>query len=538
MTPEQDQGFAENPIVYFLMTDRFHASGPSGMGSYGRLNEPGGMGTFHGGNFAGISEKLRAGWFNELGVNAIWISAPYEQIHGWVPGAAGFRHEAYHGYWPLDYTCVDANFGDRASFREMVSEAHARGIAIVLDVVLGHVGYPDLNTLSQFLPATVQPHAGTVEVENYQAGYNLDAPQLLDWWGPAWVRASLPGYQSGGDDELTRLMLGLPRLLSECDNHVALPAFLRTKPDTGAVDLPATTVAGYVIGWLCQWVREFGVDGFRCDSARHVGLRTWQRLKSQARAAWRQWREETGRGDANQQFWMLGEVFGHGLERSAYFDHGFDSVLNFSFQHELKDIAQAADLASAFGRSLAWMRLDRLYARYAQALGGREHDVLSYLSSHDTELFPRPWLHFGATALMLLPGGVQIFYGDETARPPSAHAAADPVQATRSDMNWSAPDVALLRHWQLLGCFRRRHIAIARGNHRRISADPYVFVRADARSGDVVMIVIGPGQVRLRVVDDFGPVPGLRDAYTGTTCEVVDGCVELTVATLALLERT
>lgn len=539
LTKKTEQGFADNPIVYFLMTDRFYAHGPSGMGSYGRQCEPGGLGTFHGGNFSGVSEKLRAGWFCELGVNAIWISAPYEQIHGWVPGDAGFRHEAYHGYWPLDYTCVDANFGDRTSFGEMVAAARARGIRIILDVVVGHVGYPDIMTLSQLLPTTIKGNAGAAEVENYQQYYNLDAPEMLDWWGPEWVRASLPGYSAGGDDEVTRLMFGLPKLLSERDNNVTLPAFLRSKPDSRAIDLPGTTVAGYLVAWLCQWVREFGVDGFRCDSARHVELKTWQALKSNAQAAYGQWRRDAGHDDANASdgFWMLGEVFGHGVERSAYFDHGFDSVINFGFQHELKAIVCASDLNSAFGRSLAWIRLDRLYAGYAHALGKRDYDVLSYLSSHDTELFPRPWLHFGATALMLLPGGVQLFYGDETARQPAADAADDAVQATRSDMNWSEMDTALLQHWKHLGRFRKRHIALARGTHRRIASDPYIFVRADDRSGDVVIVAIGEGKVRFRVADDFGPVERLRDAYTGTTYGVADGCLEFDVAAIALLEK-
>ena len=536
LTEEAERGFAENPLVYFLITDRFYSS--AAPVKEGRIQQSEGIGTFHGGNFSGISKKLREGWFSDLGINAIWISAPYEQIHGWIPGNSGFHYAAYHGYWPLDYTCVETNFGDRNSFAEFVALAHAQGIGVILDIVMSHVGYPDITTLSRFLPTTIRGNPDDADAENYQDFFVFDSPEMLDWWGPDWVCADIPGYEPGGDTDLTRIMFGLPRLLTEREKFVALPAFLRTKTDTRAIDLAATTVAGYLIDWLCQWVREFGVDGFRCDSARHVGLETWGALKSNAEASYGEWRQDAAvRTTGHDGFWMLGEVFGHGLERSAYFDHGFDSVINFDFQHELKQIAQSTDLNSAYGRQLAWMRLDKLYARYARELSDRNYDVVSYISSHDTELFPRPLLHFGATALMLLPGGVQIFYGDETARPPSMEDSGDPAQATRSDMNWNNVDSSLLDHWKKLGTFRRRHPALARGKHYRISGEPYVFARTDARSGDSAIVGIGTGAVRLQVSEYFGNTGTVRDFYTGKTYDIVDGTLEILVAEIALLEK-
>ena len=59
-----------------------------------------------------LTQKLKEGWFKQLGVNAIWITAPYEQIHGWVQGGQKeFKHYAYHGYYALDYTVLDKNMG-------------------------------------------------------------------------------------------------------------------------------------------------------------------------------------------------------------------------------------------------------------------------------------------------------------------------------------------------------------------------------------------------------------------------------------------
>src|SRR5579871_6423297 len=81
--------FADNPIVYFVVTDRFLDGNPANDHSYGRRREArpeDDIGTFHGGDLAGLTAKVREGWFRDLGVNAIWITAPYEQIHGWVVG--------------------------------------------------------------------------------------------------------------------------------------------------------------------------------------------------------------------------------------------------------------------------------------------------------------------------------------------------------------------------------------------------------------------------------------------------------------------
>ncbi|ETJ35452.1 Alpha-amylase, partial [human gut metagenome] len=101
-----------NATVYFVLTDRFENGDPSNDQSYGRHKD--GMaeiGTFHGGDLRGLTNKLD--YLQQLGVNALWISAPFEQIHGWVGGGTkgDFPHYAYHGYYTQDWTNLDANMG-------------------------------------------------------------------------------------------------------------------------------------------------------------------------------------------------------------------------------------------------------------------------------------------------------------------------------------------------------------------------------------------------------------------------------------------
>lgn len=121
-----------NATVYFVLTDRFENGDPSNDQSYGRHKD--GMaeiGTFHGGDLRGLTNKLD--YLQQLGVNALWISAPFEQIHGWVGGGTkgDFPHYAYHGYYTQDWTNLDANMGSEADLRTLVDSAHQRGIRIL-----------------------------------------------------------------------------------------------------------------------------------------------------------------------------------------------------------------------------------------------------------------------------------------------------------------------------------------------------------------------------------------------------------------------
>src|SRR6185369_1341635 len=134
---------------------------------------------------------------------------------------------------------------------------------------------------------------------------------------------------------------------------------------------------------------------------------------------------------------------------------------------------------------------EALFAGYAKLLAGRPgFSTMSYISSHDTELFDRQRLAEAGTALMLAPGAVQIFYGDESARPPGPVPSSDPQQATRSDMNWGSVDQPLLAHWRKLGSFRARHVALARGAHHMLAEAPYAFSRIDAATDDRVVVAL------------------------------------------------
>lgn len=480
-----------NATVYFLMVDRFFNGDPTNDGSYGRTKDgESEIGTWHGGDLRGLTSKLDH--LSALGVNAVWITSPVEQVHGWVGGGSGdFKHYGYHGYWALDFTRLDQNLGTRDDMRTFVRAAHQRGIRVVLDVVMNHPGYATGDDLLEYLPQVIDPAFRTFTKpaggswHDWNQLVDYDSMAWLDWWGSSWIRAGFPAHNRPGMTDLNMSLAFLPDFITEDFRPTARPPFYARKIDTGVVDLPNATVRNYLVNWHAQWVREYGIDGFRCDTAKHVELASWKALAEAGSAALAEWKA-TNPSEVldGEDFWMTGEVFPHGVVKDDYFDNGFDSLINFDFQ---RTVASVLDDSAA---------LDAMYSMYASAINpDPTFNVLSYASSHDTNLF------FGVTGgdlakqaqlgtvMLMLPGGVQIYYGDETARPVGP-SGSDDKQGTRSDMNWNHTNAELLTHWQKLGTFRQKHAAIGAGVHTKLETSyGYAFARTTDDDAVVVALV-------------------------------------------------
>ena len=510
----------DDATVYFAITDRFLNGDESNDSSYGRqkVDEKGKtIATFNGGDIKGLTEKLEEGYFRDLGVDAIWITAPYEQIHGYVKGTNDeFQHYPFHGYYALDWTMMDKNMGTVEEFRTFVDTTHSQGIRIVMDVVMNHVGY-------------------STEADMEEFGFGDGAWDR--WWGSSWVRSDKEGYENGGSDDITMTLAGLPDVKTEETEATGLPPVLLTKWDKESdgydewilpeakklrTDL-GLSPAGYITEWLTAWIREFGIDGFRIDTAKHVELERWTELSKKADEALEDWRaKNSGKpgSEWDDSFWMNGEVWGHGVVRDRYFDGGFDSVINFTFQGEKKN-GPAYDMDT----------MDSVFGKYADALNeDTSFNVLSYISQHDTFLYDRKRLVEGSTYLMLLPGAVMIFYGDETARP-MGDGGSDYTQGTRSGMNWDSIDQEILKHYRKIASFRHRNIAVGAGDHTMLKEKPYTFSRTYAKDGldNRVIVVIGAeGKTIIDVSSVFADGDTVRDAYSMEAAVVKKGKVTFT----------
>jgi len=537
----------DNAIVYFVITDRFYNGDTANDTSYGREHVTDTAGHFYGGDLKGLTQKINEGYFNDLSIDAIWITSPLEQIHGWVPGGYSgsnptFKHYAYHGYYHLDWTKLDANMGTESDLQEFVDTAHSKGIRVIFDVVMNHPGYSNIKDLSEQIPNVLKTGWDSAGLSNYYNYIDFEHADWLNWWGAKWVRGGLGPqprdgqdgryYDYTGSDDLLKSVGYLPDFYTESTREVGLPKILQNKSDTNAKYKEGYKVRDYLISWLTEWVRKYGIDGFRCDTAKHVEKAAWYKLKVGATYALREWKSKNpSKKIDDSDFWMTGEVWGHGVTKDDYFTiGGFNSLINFTLQTSINSALTNIEA------------IETSYSSYASSINSDpSFNVLSYISSHDTKLFFSDYAFLNAdkqklagTLLLLCPGAVQIYYGDECGRKNGTYSVgSDTQQKTRSKMVFNDDsdfNADILAHWQKLTQFRKKHVAIGAGSHSRIgSGTPYTFKRT--KDTDKVVCVIGATGGSDIVVDVSGiwnDGTVLRDFYTGSTATVASGKVTFT----------
>ena len=516
----------ENANLYFLLTDRFNNADQTNDINFDRTLETAPMRGFQGGDIKGITEKIKDGYFSDLGINAIWFTPVVEQIHGGTDEGTGFTY-AFHGYWTKDWTALDPNFGTMEDLAELISVAHQNNIRILMDAVINHTG-----------PVTEQDKV----------------------WPEDWVRTS-PKCEFNSYETAVpcALVENLPDILTESNENVELPKELTDKwKEEGRYEKEMAELDAffertgypraprfYIIKWLSDYVRDFGIDGFRADTVRHIEEEVWSEFKQECDLAFKDWKQQNSELVLdNNDFYMVGEVYGYEILSSGksfdfgdvkvnYYDHGFDSMINFEFK-------KSAELS-----------YESLFSTYSKVLNDETSgfQVLNYLTSHDDGSpfdKERNKPYETATKLLLSSGSAQIYYGDESAR----GLIIDGTQGDatlRSFMNWEEiktnPETqAVLSHWQKLGVFRRNHPSIGAGKHLMISESPYVFQRTYSKDTFEDVVVIGldlnTGAKSISVGTLFEEGTELRDAYSDTTTTVKNGSVDLdTPFTTVLLEN-
>lgn len=208
----------DEAVVYFMMTDRFFDGNESNNKASGADTFGDNPGLYHGGDFAGVTAKLD--YLQDLGVNTIWITPIVENIKGVDVTDEGSKdvpyNAAYHGYWASDFTKLNPTLGTTKEFETMISEAHKRGMRIMVDIVVNHAGY---GTESTF------------------------ADMLRD--------------KSVSEGDIKSWQSGLPDFATENAN-----------------------VRAKLVEWQTSWMKDYGVDYFRVDTVKHVDSTTWAALKN------------------------------------------------------------------------------------------------------------------------------------------------------------------------------------------------------------------------------------------------------------------
>lgn len=519
--------------VYFVITDRFCNGDSSNDLNYDRKVDYGSerlnAATFHGGDFKGMLKKAKEGYFSDLGVDVVWMTDVYEQIHGWMSGSGSvndFPHYGYHGYYPLDYTQIDKNYGTIEEFRELVDTLHSQGIRVMLGANLNDPGYPTLLDAVQYgfadtglSEAEAAEHIRDWSFDEFfagRAGWN-------GWYDRDWIRMPDEGWDESNPLEAT--LFGMPDFKDESYKTVKIPDFLRRKwKSEGNSNDPWVNPTAkqyrknrdwspmqYVIAWISSWVEEFGIDGFRCDIVENVHLTRWKELNAACNEALDRWRARH-RGEPasgwTDLFYMTGDFDGASIDyKPEYADAGFSSMVNFYFPKH-------GDLD---GIVYTW----QAYSDSLQA-----HDdwhPFSYLNNSYHRDADMDNMTDCATTLLLAPGVAQVFYGDEIGRKLSdARLNVDSNQAFRSDMDWSDIDTDLLEHFRRLGKIRKDNPVIATGSQKTL--DTHTCLRYNGN--DKILIRVKPESGKpIPVAGIFADGTLLTELYTGQSAIVKDGLV-------------
>jgi len=273
-------------VIYFVLPDRF-ANGDSAndLGGYpaDRLAsgyDPADKGFYHGGDLKGLTEKLD--YIQGMGVTAIWFAPIFKNKP--VQGAPGNQSAGYHGYWVTDFTQVDPHFGTNAEFRAFVDAAHARGMKVYMDIIANHtadvIRYAEdeyaYRSKGDFPFST---HGGP-DGKPINEGFAGDADASADNWA-----------------KLTDPTFAYTPVVPEAERDVKVPAWLNdpiyyhnrgdtfwigessTYGDFVGLDDLATENPRVVAGMIDifgSWIDDFGIDGFRIDTAKHVNPEFWQ----------------------------------------------------------------------------------------------------------------------------------------------------------------------------------------------------------------------------------------------------------------------
>ena len=522
-TQNQKEFVWEGANIYFLLTDRFNNADKSNDINFNRKNDAAVLRGFKGGDIKGITQKIKEGYFTNLGINAIWMTPIVEQIHAGTDEGTG-KSYGFHGYWTKDWTAIDPNFGTKEDVKELVETAHKNGIRILLDAVINHTG-----------PVTDEDPV----------------------WPNDWVRTEPQCTYNNYKNTVTcTLVKNLPDIKTESNQAVDLPPQLiakwkkegRYKQEVKELDAFFSKTGYpraprfYIMKWLSDYITEFGIDGYRVDTVKHTEESVWQEFKTICDTAFAEYKENNpNKVLDNTNFYLVGEVYNYGIssgksfnfgdKKVNYFDKAFNSLINFEIKWNAKQ-----------------MKEQEVFSRYDSILQNnlKNYGILNYMSSHDDgQPFDknREMPFKTATMWLLTPGTSQVYYGDETSRKLTVEGATGDANL-RSLMNWKDLKTDSLtqkihKHWQKLGQFRANHPAVGAGKHTLIEhTNGLVFSRIYNSDKVVIGINISASKRNINVSSIFKEGDLLRDAYSGKEYIVKNGSVQLEITSNTfLLER-
>jgi cyclomaltodextrinase len=429
----------EAMIIYFLMVDRFkngniHNDAPVKDSTVSpKLN-------FQGGDLAGITDEVEAGYFKKLGVNTLWISPitanPPDAWPEYPPPHRKFT--GYHGYWPITFTSIDKHFGTPEDLKKLVGETHSHNMSLLLDFVSNHV------------------HKNSWVYREH----------------PDWAtQFILPGNRKN------------LRLWDEQRLTTWFDEFLPT------LDLSKPEVYGMVTDSALFWISEYDIDGFRHDATKHIPEIYWRTLTRKIDSA--------VVFPENRSVFQIGETYGNRELISSYinpgmldgqfdFDVYFTARSVFSQEHSsFRDLNYALQQSFSFYGEhslMGYITGNQDQARFISLASGaisaneddREAGWKRAVGVKDTIGYNR--LRSMIAFITTIPGIPVIYYGDEFGMP----GANDPDNRRMMRFDSLDPhEQKTLEFTEKLIHFRSESLPLIYGDFRtlQVSDDIYIYIR-------------------------------------------------------------
>lgn len=426
----------DEAVIYFAVTDRFFDGDASNNNAYGvgdyDTSDKGGS-SYHGGDFAGLTQKLD--YLKDLGVNTIWITPIVENI-------TSDQHDAdtdtatygYHGYWASDFTKLNKHLGKEEEFAALIDAAHSRGMKLMVDVVLNHAGY------------------GTEKYFN----------NILE----------------GADGKKIKMLRDSSNTVSGDDKLAALSDL----PDFVTED---AEVRNQLIKWQTDWMEKYKIDYYRVDTVKHVDSTTWSAFKNsltKVNPDFKMIGEYSGAGYAN----TAGEL-GTG---------SMDALLDFDFNDFAKDFV-GGKISTVENSLLKRNAALNNTATMGNFLNNHDDDTLQELLVKKSGLSAEEaynLMKVAATLQITAKGQPVIYYGDELGQ---AGANDWPYQTNRRDFDWKeleaqkADSNSIYNHYKTMLSIRNAYTDVfARGSRTSVLSSDEGGYDVIARSyGDTTLYV-------------------------------------------------
>jgi glycosidase len=493
---ERDAFRWQDAIMYYALTDRFCDGDKS---NDHPIEDPNVQlpANYHGGDWRGIEDKIRDGYFKKLGINTVWIAPlnknpqvayrEYPEPHRWYTG--------YHGYWPISPTEVEPHFGDARALKSLIKTAHENGLKVIADLVLHHVHteHPWWKEHRDWF-GTLELPDGTKNLRRW------DDYQFTTWFEPF-----MPTFDFANPAAVTALI----------DNSA----------------------------W---WANEYDLDGFRLDAVKHIPPEFWWKFRVALR--------EKVEAKRDRPLYLVGETFKDRAGIDSFVGPNMlDGQFDFPLYDSIKDClaenkggldqleAAVEESEGAFGKESLMSPLignhDKgRFMAYADgelpdAKGAKEEEVgwARPPAVDDAANYARLEL---AQALVLAIDGVpMIYYGDEF----GMTGAGDPDN--RRDMRFgndlSVPERAVLENFEKLTRIRTRHSALRYGSRRTLLAEKEVLAFVRAQLGDRMLCVFNRGPKTIEREFLVGPElsdGSYIDEMGGTIATVKDKKVTVKIA--------